>query len=92
MSASPFATVQPIEELPANEVQARVKAYDRRNVWFASQELDLTSAVIKELMIPVPDRNAPERAPKSDQAGKERRAETTALSEATHRPQRKIEG
>lgn len=64
-------SAQPIEELAANEVQARVKAYDRRNVWFASQELDLTSAVIKELMIPVPDRNAPERAPKSDQAGKE---------------------
>ena len=64
-------SAQPIEELPANEVQARVKAYDRRNVWFASQELDLTSAVIKELMIPVPDRNAPERAPKSEQAGKE---------------------
>jgi len=64
-------SAQPIEELAANEVQARVKAYDRRNVWFASKELDLTSAVIKELMIPVPDRNAPERAPKSDQAGKE---------------------
>ena len=64
-------SAQPIADLSANEVQARVKAYDRRNVWFASREVDLTSAVIKELMIPVPDRNSPERALKPDPAGKE---------------------
>jgi len=64
-------SARPIEELPGNEVQARVKAFDRRQVWFASQELDLTGDVIKELMIPVPDRNSPERAPKTKPAGKE---------------------
>lgn len=64
-------SVQPIGELPAPEVQARVKAFDRRQVWFASKELDLTGDVIKELMIPVPDRNSPERAPKTKPDGKE---------------------
>lgn len=61
----------PIADLASGEVQARVKAYDRRQVWFASKELDLTGDVIKELMIPVPDRNSPERAPNSGQDGKE---------------------
>lgn len=64
-------SAQPIADLAANEVQARVNAYDRRKVWFASQEIDLTSAVIKELMIPVPDRSSPERAPKNALDGKE---------------------
>jgi Skp family chaperone for outer membrane proteins len=62
---------QPITEISGEEVKARVQAYDRRQVWFASEELDLTSAVIKELMIPVPDRNSPERAPKTPPNGKE---------------------
>ncbi|MGC6486200.1 MAG: OmpH family outer membrane protein [Planctomycetota bacterium] len=64
-------SAEPIADLATNEVQARVKAYDRRQVWFASQEIDLTGDVIKELMIPVPDRNSPERAPKRAQDGKE---------------------
>ncbi|MFN3239938.1 MAG: OmpH family outer membrane protein [Planctomycetota bacterium] len=64
-------TVQPIAEMSPSEVQGRVKAFDERKVWFASKELDLTGDVIKELMIPVPDRNSPERAPKDQQDGKE---------------------
>lgn len=60
-----------IADLPAAEVQGRVKAFDRRQVWFASKELDLTGDIIKELMIPVPDRNSPERARKAKQDGKE---------------------
>lgn len=64
-------SAQPIEDLAMTQVQARVGAYERRQVWFAAEELDLTGDVIKQLMIPVPDRNSPERAPKSAPAGKE---------------------
>ena len=64
-------SAQSIEEMSEKEVQVRVKAYDRRQVWFATKEVDLTGAVIKELMIPVPDRNSPERAPKPTPGGKE---------------------
>ena len=63
-------SAEPIAELSGNEVQARVKAYDRRQVWFASQELDLTGDVIKFLMVPLPDRNSPERAPKAGEPAK----------------------
>ena len=70
-------SAQPISEISGDEVQARVKAYDRRQVWFASQELDLTNAVIKELMIPVPDRNSPERAAETQGAAETQRAAET---------------
>jgi Skp family chaperone for outer membrane proteins len=53
---------QPISELPAMEVQDRLQAYQRRSVWFASEEIDLTGDVIKFMMVPLPDRNSPERA------------------------------
>lgn len=64
-------SAQPIEDLAPKEVQARVQAYDRLSVWYASDEVDITGDVIKELMIPVPDRNSPERAPKSRPGDKE---------------------
>ena len=64
-------STQSIEDLPMSQVQGRVAAYERRQVWFATEELDLTGDIIKELMIPVPDRNSPERAPKAASAGKE---------------------
>ena len=64
-------STQSIEDLPMSQVQGRVAAYERRQVWFATEELDLTGDIIKELMIPVPDRNSPERAPKAAPAGKE---------------------
>ena len=64
-------STEPIDQLSDQEVKARVNAYDRRNVWFAAKAVDMTGDVIKELMIPVPDRDAPERAPKATPPGKE---------------------
>ena len=46
----------PVEEMSAREVQGRVKAYDRRQVWFAADELDLTGDVIKLLQVPLAEK------------------------------------
>ena len=53
----------PIADMQSREVQARVDAFQRRTVWFASAEIDLTGDVIKYMMTPLPDRTSPERAP-----------------------------
>ena len=60
---------KPIAEQSAREVQTRVQAYDRRQVWFAAEELDITADVIKYMQVPLPKRDAPERAPEKDAAG-----------------------
>ena len=57
----PSAT--PIADLPIREVEERVGAYSRRPIWFAAKELDLTDAVIRYMLTPLPNRNAAERAP-----------------------------
>jgi Skp family chaperone for outer membrane proteins len=53
----------PIADMQSREVQARVDAFQRRTVWFAATEVDLTGDVIKYMMTPLPDRTSQERAP-----------------------------
>lgn len=38
---------------PVSLQRAQLQAYDRRQVWFASDEVDLTQALIKYLSVPV---------------------------------------
>lgn len=50
------SSVPGVEELPKSDdlvLNARLRAYDQRQVWFASEEVDLTPAVIKLLQVPV---------------------------------------
>jgi Skp family chaperone for outer membrane proteins len=56
------ANPMPIADMRPREVEARVDMYQRRTVWFAADEFDITSDVIKFMMTPLPDRNSPERA------------------------------
>jgi len=58
-----------VAELPIRQVQDRVGAFQRRTVWFASKQVDMTNAVIKYMQDPLPDRTSPERAPKATPAG-----------------------
>lgn len=53
----------PIADMQSREVQARVDAFQRRTVWFASKEIDITGDVIKYMMTPLPARTSPERMP-----------------------------
>ncbi|MFT4512219.1 MAG: Skp family chaperone for outer membrane protein [Planctomycetota bacterium] len=52
-----------IKDMQHREVQARVEAFQRRTVWFAATEVDLTGDVIRYMMTPLPARTSPERAP-----------------------------
>lgn len=52
----------PIAEQQPGVVQDRVSAYQRRTVWFASGQVDMTADLIKYMMTPLPDRKAKERA------------------------------
>jgi Skp family chaperone for outer membrane proteins len=44
-----------IGKLAPKEVEARVVAFERKVVWYAAPELDLTEDLIKALMVPVAD-------------------------------------
>lgn len=44
-----------IGKLAAKEVESRVVAFERKVVWYAAPELDLTEDLIKALMVPAPD-------------------------------------
>ncbi|MFN9331937.1 MAG: OmpH family outer membrane protein [Planctomycetota bacterium] len=68
-----------IGKLAPKEVEARVVAFERKVVWYAASELDLTEDLIKALMVPVADdKPAPQEsaaqpgkaAPKTDGAPK----------------------
>jgi len=54
----------PVKDMKIREVQDRVGAFQRRTVWYASKEVDMTGAVIKYMQDPLPARTSPERAPK----------------------------
>lgn len=58
-----------VQDMKMREVQDRVGAYQRRTVWFAAKEIDMTSAVIKYMQDPLPARTSPERAPKTGNPG-----------------------
>lgn len=64
----------PVADMRMRDVQDRVGAFQRRTVWFAAKEVDLTSAVIKYMQDPLPPRTSPERAPKPLPAGQGTRA------------------
>jgi Skp family chaperone for outer membrane proteins len=49
-------------KLAAKEVEARVVAFERKVLWYAAPELDLTEDLIKALMVPVEDKPAPRDA------------------------------
>ena len=53
----------PIADMQNREVQGRVEVFQRRTVWFAATEIDITGDVIKYMMTPLPARTSPERAP-----------------------------
>lgn len=68
-----------IGKLAPKQVEARVVAFERKVVWYAAPELDLTEDLIKALMVPVPDAKPAPReaaaqpgaaAPKADGAPK----------------------
>lgn len=68
-----------IGRLVPKEVEARVVAFERKVVWYAAPELDLTEDLIKALMVPVADAKPAPReaavqpgagAPKADGAPK----------------------
>ena len=48
-----------VAELDEITLQRYVQGYDRRQVWHASKELDLTDDLIKYLMTPLPERTKP---------------------------------
>jgi Skp family chaperone for outer membrane proteins len=50
-----------IGKLTAKDVQGRLMAFERKQVWFAATEIDLTNDLIKQLLVPVA-----ETAPKAD--------------------------
>jgi Skp family chaperone for outer membrane proteins len=45
---------EPVAKLSGKEVQARVLAFERRQVWFAADAIDVTGDVIKLLQVPLP--------------------------------------
>lgn len=57
-------------KLAAKEVQGRVVAFERKQVWFAAPELDLTDDLIKALMAPVADDKQPKTGRAQEAAGK----------------------
>lgn len=58
-----------VGKLAAKEVQGRVVAFERKQVWYAAPELDLTDDLIKALMAPVGDgKAADDKQPKTGRA------------------------
>lgn len=59
----------PVKDMKIREVEDRVGAFQRRTVWYAAKEVDMTGAVIKYMQDPLPARTSPERAPKQSPTG-----------------------
>ncbi|MBM3974550.1 MAG: OmpH family outer membrane protein [Planctomycetes bacterium] len=57
-------------KLPPKEVQGRVVAFERKHVWYAAPELDLTDDLIKSLMVPAGDDKQPKTGRAQEAAGK----------------------
>jgi len=51
-------------------VQGRVVAFERKHVWYAAPELDLTDDLIKSLMVPAGDDKQPKTGRAQEAAGK----------------------
>ena len=60
-----------VGKLVAKEVQGRVVAFERKQVWFAAPELDLTDDLIKALLAPVGDDKQPRAGRVQEAAGKQ---------------------
>ena len=55
------------EPLNSNQIQRRMLTFERRKVWFAADELDLTAALIKATAVPLdPAQDAPKDPPKGE--------------------------
>jgi len=77
---SDLTTLSEAERTNVKQVQNRLVTFERRHVWFATTQLDLTSDLIKMLQVPLErdagaSPTAPPAAPQASPAGNERPGE-----------------
>ncbi len=58
-----------LAKMPAKAVQGRFNAFERRQVWFASEQVDLTGDLIKLLMVPLAEKTGDKAGKPDDKAG-----------------------
>ncbi len=60
---NPGPPLTPVDKAPPQEVLDRLRRFENRQVWFATDEIDLTGDVIKLLQVPLENDTAPALPP-----------------------------